>query len=255
MAYTIYKADGTPIIVPDNIIDRDFYNPTTNGTSPDKGTGTQLVGRNAIDYGAPVAQNFLQLSENFCGPNIPGNDSFTPLQGMLWFKKESSTTGGLYVRMTSNGSGGLANWAELIKQGDAVQALYSDLAERYEADAEYSPGTVVELGGNKEITATTSYASEELFGVISTQPGIQLNSGAGTDKTHPYVAMVGRVPVMVEGTVRKGQRLVSSHIKGIAISVDTSRLREISVLAIIGRALENKTTDGIGPVLAAVGVR
>lgn len=109
MAYTIYKADGTAITVPDNTIDSDFYNPNTNGVS--KGTGTQLIGRNAIDYGAPVAQAFLQLTENFCGPNIPGADTTNPLQGQLWFNKTNSS---LYVRVTSNTAGGMANWKRVV---------------------------------------------------------------------------------------------------------------------------------------------
>lgn len=109
MAYTIYKADGTPVTVPDNTIDSDFYNPNTNGVS--KGTGTQLIGRNAIDYGAPVAQAFLQLTENFCGPNIPGADTTNPLQGQLWFNKTDSS---LYVRVTSNTAGGMANWKRVV---------------------------------------------------------------------------------------------------------------------------------------------
>lgn len=109
MAYTIYKADGTAVIVPDNTIDSDFYNPNTNGVS--KGTGTQLIGRNAIDYGAPVAQAFLQLTENFCGPNIPGADTTNPLQGQLWFNKTNSS---LYVRVNSNTAGGLANWKRIV---------------------------------------------------------------------------------------------------------------------------------------------
>lgn len=83
MAYNIYKADGTAVVVPDNAIDAQFYNPTANGAG--KGIGTQLVGRNAIDYGAPVAQNFLQLTENFCGTIAPPNG--TVMQGQLWFDK------------------------------------------------------------------------------------------------------------------------------------------------------------------------
>lgn len=109
MAYTIYKADGTAVVVPDNTIDSDYYNPNTNGVS--KGTGTQLIGRNAIDYGAPVAQAFLQLTENFCGPNIPGADTTNPLQGQLWFNK---TNAALYVRVTSNTAGGIANWEKVV---------------------------------------------------------------------------------------------------------------------------------------------
>lgn len=83
MAYSIYKADGTLVTVPDNAIDQQFYSPNVNGAG--KGVGVTLNGRNAIDYGAPTAQSFLQLTENFCG-NIAPPDA-TALQGQLWFDK------------------------------------------------------------------------------------------------------------------------------------------------------------------------
>lgn len=110
MAYTIYKSDGTAVVVPDNAIDSQFYAPAANG--PGKGLGTQLIGRNAIDYGAPVAQNFLQMTENFCGTVLPSDT--TALQGQLWFNKLSSTSGNLYVRFTANTSGTTANWQRLV---------------------------------------------------------------------------------------------------------------------------------------------
>jgi len=94
MAYTIYKSDGTSVSVPDNTIDAQFYSPNVNGAG--KGVGTQLIGRNAVDYGGPVAQNFLQLTENFCGTIAPPNA--TALQGQLWFDK---TNGILKVNVSS----------------------------------------------------------------------------------------------------------------------------------------------------------
>jgi hypothetical protein len=110
MAYNIYKSDGTAIVVPDNAIDDTFYNPTANGAG--KGKGTQLVGRNAIDYGAPVAQTFLQLTENFNSSVVPADS--VSLQGQLWFNKASAVDGELYVRFTANGSGGILNWRKLV---------------------------------------------------------------------------------------------------------------------------------------------
>jgi hypothetical protein len=41
MAYTIYKSDGTAIVVSDNAIDQDYYDPNANGVG--KGLGTQLI--------------------------------------------------------------------------------------------------------------------------------------------------------------------------------------------------------------------
>lgn len=109
MSYTIYKSDGTAVTVPDNAVDIAYYNPT--GGSGGNGLGTQLLGRNTINYGAPVAQNFLQLTENFSSNVVPSDT--TSLQGQLWFNKTSGTAGALYVRITGNTSGGIANWAKL----------------------------------------------------------------------------------------------------------------------------------------------
>jgi hypothetical protein len=79
MPYTIHKSDGTPITVPDNTIDIAYYQ--TNGGNAGLGLGVQLLGRNAINYGAPVAQNFLQLTENFAsGAGFFPSDN-TALQG------------------------------------------------------------------------------------------------------------------------------------------------------------------------------
>jgi len=105
MAYNIYRADGTPVTVPDNTIDSQFYDASANG--PGKGIGTLLVGRNAIDYGAPVAQTLLQLTENFAGTVTP-SDAKSSI-GQLWFNK---TTSSIFVKVTDTESG-LANWRKI----------------------------------------------------------------------------------------------------------------------------------------------
>jgi hypothetical protein len=110
MAYTIYHADGTPVNVPDNAIDTEFYNSNANGIGI--GIGTQLVGRNAINYGTPTAQNFLQITENFAGTVMP-SDSIA-LQGQLWFEKTNTTSGKLHVRIANATSGSAANWREIV---------------------------------------------------------------------------------------------------------------------------------------------
>jgi hypothetical protein len=132
--------------------------------------------------------------------------------------------------------------------GTSTQALYADVAERFHADAEYTPGTVVELGGSAEITAAVTEGSEEVFGVISTAPAHLMNAGAGTNATHPAVAISGRVPVRVIGTVRKGQRLISAG-NGLARGAER---HEITGLNVIGRSLENKSSKDEGIVEAIV---
>lgn len=132
--------------------------------------------------------------------------------------------------------------------GTSTQAQYADVAERFHADAVYAPGTVVALGGANEITRVAEDASEDVFGVISNQPAHLMNAGAGTDDTHPGVALQGRVPVQVVGKVNKGDRLISAG-NGLARAGLRS---EITPFNVIGRALESKTDDGIGTVEAVV---
>ena len=101
-------------------------------------------------------------------------------------------------------------------EGLATSALYADLAERYEADAVYEPGTVLVIGGDKEVTTTVIYADTSVAGIVSTNPAYMMNSEAGNDETHPYIALKGRVPCKVQGYIKKGDLLVTSPIAGYA---------------------------------------
>lgn len=117
----------------------------------------------------------------------------------------------------------------------ASSALYADLAERYEADNEYEYGTVVVIGGQKEITLTHKHADVSVLGVVSKKPAYMMNSDAGPDKTHPYIALRGRVPCKVLGNIKKGELLVTSSYPGFAEKMkDTDNPN-----AVLGRALEN----------------
>jgi hypothetical protein len=129
--------------------------------------------------------------------------------------------------------------------------LYADVAERFAADQLYEPGTVVELGGDAEITQVKDPLSNNVFGVISTAAAFLMNGGAGPDTTHPPVAITGRVPVRVIGTVNKGDRLVAAG-NGLAKAANYS---DLTAFNSIGRALESKTTDDIGLVEAIVTIK
>lgn len=118
----------------------------------------------------------------------------------------------------------------------ASSALYADIAERYEADAIYEPGTVLMIGGEKEVTLARFAATTAVAGIVSTKPAYMLNSEAGTDETHPYIALKGRVPCKVCGPVKKGDLLVSSGYKpGYA----TKKQDHDSSDAVIGKALQD----------------
>jgi len=135
-----------------------------------------------------------------------------------------------------------------VISGTQINANYADVAERFAADQIYVPGTVVELGGVAEITRSVEELSENVFGVISTRAAYLMNSGAGTDETHPPIAMTGRVPVRVTGMIRKGDRLVSAG-NGLARAAQTG---EATAFNVIGRALESRTDTGEGTVEAIV---
>jgi hypothetical protein len=134
--------------------------------------------------------------------------------------------------------------------GTALEAQYADLAERFEADDVMEAGTVVELGGVNEITQAIEELSDNVFGVISTNAAYLMNAGAGASDTHPPVAMNGRVPVKVIGKVSKGDRLVSAG-NGFARAATQG---EITAFNVIGRSLENKTSNSKGTVEAIVKV-
>ena len=135
-----------------------------------------------------------------------------------------------------------------LTAGSRLQSTYADLAERFEADAFYDAGTVVEMGGDKEITAVQYELSEDVFGVVSTTAGYLMNAMAGDDDTHPAIAVGGRVQVKVTGKVKKGQRLVSAG-NGMARAAQKG---EATAFNTIGRSLEDKLTDEIGAVEAFV---
>ena len=153
-----------------------------------------------------------------------------------------------------------ANMQCAILYGQATSAQYADMAERYHADETISPGTVVQLGGVNEITTANGFCSTSVFGVISTQPAYRMNSDAGTSNTHPYVTIIGRVPVKVIGKVNKGDRLINSEVSGVAQALPQEFIKHCNEQGeqmtlhwgVIGRALEDKTDDELGSIEAYV---
>jgi hypothetical protein len=133
----------------------------------------------------------------------------------------------------------------------ATTALYADVAERFAADEYLAPGTVVELGGDAEITRARDELTDSVFGVISTHAAYLMNGGAGEDDTHPPVAMTGRVPVLVTGSVRKGDRLVSAG-DGVARSALPG---EATAFNVIGRSLVDKPDRDQGMIEAIVTIK
>jgi hypothetical protein len=127
----------------------------------------------------------------------------------------------------------------------STTAKYADLAENYLSDSEYEAGTVVVFGGDKEITTTQLFADTAVAGVISTNPAYLMNDALDGQP----VALRGRVPVKVQGSVKKGDLLVTSNTPGVAMSVSRSTNYGAAIFA---KALENKTTAEIGVIEAVI---
>lgn len=157
------------------------------------------------------------------------------------FRGRTLTTG-------SSGTAGTITGTWTLTGGSTLEATYADLAERFEADQVYDYGTVVQFGGDKEITAVRDELSTDVFGVVSKSAAYLMNAGAGSSSTHPAVALSGRVPVKVRGKVKKHDRLVSAG-NGTARS---AKPEETNPFTVIGRALEDKNSEDVGLLTAMV---
>src|SRR6056300_2068820 len=131
--------------------------------------------------------------------------------------------------------------------GTATEAYYADLAENYLGDADYEPGTVLVFGGDAEVTVCTAKGQTSVAGVVTTNPAHLMNSALEGDHV-VGLALQGRVPCKVIGTVKKGDMLVTSAVPGYAI-VNNSP----GVGTVIGKAISEKTDQDRGIVEVVVG--
>jgi hypothetical protein len=131
----------------------------------------------------------------------------------------------------------------------ATSAQYADLAEIYESDRYYEPGTVLTFGGSKEVTISLVSHDSAVAGAVSSEPAYIMNAGI-TAEHKVTVALVGRVPVKVKGPIKKGDCLVASEIPGVAIQLVTELYKPG---CIIGKALENYDSTDVGVIEVVLG--
>ena len=129
----------------------------------------------------------------------------------------------------------IATFKKVI-MGTAYRALSADIAEFYEADEYLEPGTLVQFGGEKEITKATDVVNA----IVSTNPAYILNDNKNM-KFPTLIALSGRIPVRVEGPVHKFGKIILSRTNGIAVAVDKS---DNMCYNVIGRALEENLEEG-----------
>ena len=180
-----------------------------------------------------------------------GVDSSTLNAAIIWDESENQFAM-VETQETGNTTGNIniTRYASLQVDrlvGTATQATYADLAEQYEADSIYAPGTVVIFGGDKEITVSKFTHDPRIAGVVSTNPAHLMNSGL---ENGTPVALQGRVPCKVKGMIAKGDVLVASGVAGVACKM-VKEMYEVG--CVVGKALENHTEAGEGVIEVVVG--
>jgi hypothetical protein len=185
------------------------------------------------------ANNFYGVaskSERLRINNAATDDAWNSASASTQYRS-AKTTATPYSIAARDASG---NMEANLFQGTATAAQYADLAEKYLPDAEYAAGTVMIIGGEKEVTASTW--GKRAIGVISTNPAYMMNKDL---EGGVYVALKGRVPVKVIGSVKKGDNLIAANDGCATVGVHHSS----EVFAI---ALESNSDTGTKLVEAVI---
>ena len=177
---------------------------TTNATTV-SASGT-VTGGNLSAIGAVNAASHtgttVSVTGDITGANLIVSKSITVNSGIVATAINNAA---------GNGVGNIGAAGAYFNQvfAQATTALYADLAEVYEADADYPPGTVVVFGGDKEVTLSQQSGDPRVAGVISDKPSYLMNNGLTADY-RAIVALTGRVPTLVHGPVVKGDMMISA---------------------------------------------
>ena len=203
-------------------------------------TGTVPTANNSAFLGGTAAASYLLTTGTgssltaITGANVTGTvANATTVTGAT--QNNITTLGALTVLSSgANTTAGTitGNWS--LSAGSRLSATYADLAEYYQADAAYEPGTVLMFGGEHEVTLAEESTSR-VAGVVSTNPAYAMNSNCPDIAV--AIALQGRVPCKVQGTIRKGDMMISAGI-GYAVACSEPRLGQV-----IGKALEDFDLD------------
>jgi len=212
------------------------YDPLHTGTHQVVGdvftSGNVRANASVISIGNMYANSYLYAN----GAPYAGTFSNANVQSYL----TAGTTGITLPSIAHSGTTGVGNIGSVSNTfgtifGVATTAQYADLAENYVSDAAYQPGTVVEFGGQFEVTIGTPNTTR-VAGVVSSNPAYLMNSHCQGEHL-AAVALQGRVPCRVTGPVTKGDMMVSAG-NGAAQASSAPVMGSV-----IGKALENFDGD------------
>jgi hypothetical protein len=182
----------------------------TTATTINFGGDATLINIGNTNAGSTTIKNNL---------NVNGNATV-----LGTFTTTAITSGGNTTPGTITG-----NWT--LTAGSKLEATYADLAEYYVADFDYEPGTVLEFGGEFDVTLAED-GTQRVAGVVSTDPAYVMNSSCEGEHI-VALALQGRVPTKVHGAIKKGDMLISGG-NGYARSSSMPIIGTV-----IGKALEN----------------
>jgi hypothetical protein len=186
-------------------------------------TGSQTVGGNATVTGSQTVTG-----------NITGGNLTTA--GVL-----TVNSGNAVSAIVNGGPNAVGNIGSSSKYFNTVfakstSALYADLAEIYDTDIEYQPGTVMIIGGTKQLTQSTMSHDSKVVGVISDKPAYLMNTGVDGQP----LALTGKVRCLIKDSVKRGDLLVSSDMPGYAQVLDPALYQ---VGCVFGKSLEDFDGD------------
>ncbi len=207
------------------------------------GNGSQLTGlptgytdSNVVTLLSSFGSNTISTTGNVTGGNLITAGTLSAIE---------------IVKTGSNNVGNIGQSDNTFDTvfAKATSAQYADLAECYAADQHYPVGTVLVIGGTREVTESTDFAQTTIIGTVSDKPAYIMNSGIKSDHV-AVVALTGRVPVRVVGNINRGDLLTSSLVPGHATALPESQWRPG---AAIGKALESYDSMDSGMIEAIVG--
>ena len=193
----------------------------------DTGQGYGItVNPDNVEINVGEVRSLFSANTGIAYDNLTGEIGLDPNQTFASITTTSISTGAVGTAGTIEGQ-----WT--LTAGSTLEATYADLAEKYESDKVYEPGTVVVIGGESEVTACHSFMNKRVAGVVSANPAFVMNTDLSGGV---MVALKGRVPVRVSGEVKKGDLLVTADELGCATSAGTD---DVPPTAVVGIALKD----------------
>ena len=245
--------DGTGGIIANTVQDTDITFKVNDG-----GVTTTVMtidgAESRIGIGTATPTTKLQVSGTttstaFAGPltgNVTGNITSTGANSMTTLTMGGNLTSKAIVPDTDDTYDiGTSSVGYSTVHAKATSAQYADLAEIYETDSTYDVGTVMIFGGEKEVTQSTISNDTRVSGVISENPAYLMNNKSEGQA----IALVGKVKCKVHGTISKGDLLTTCEEHPGCAKTTTSPV----LGSIVGKAMEDKASDGESVILISVG--